>query len=265
MVTRPMISVIIPSALRTMPQVPGMWLWRAIRSVTAQTLRPHEIIVGLDPRVVLPDRVIDMGRSIPVSYRNGSIPGHQAAMNAAAAVALSPLLAFLEDDDEWAENHLELLAQVMKNTRAAFVSTSQLEVDAEGKSLGRVFDYPTASGWLMTRLLWMQMKGFDTRFKIHHDNEFLGRLNARGEKRAHVIEDVEDSADGVIGRPHLRLIAKHAQIVRLTGLKEPTVRRTVNAGGSVLDTVGMNPVKRLRSGKEYAAIEILFGDVANSW
>lgn len=258
---RPHISVIIPSALRTVPGSAQLWLERAIPSVAAQTLLPQEIIVGLDPGVAPPEGISALAAGpVPVRIAHGQQKGHQAACNAAAAKAESPLLAILEDDDTWAPNHLETLVAVMDEIGADFVSSSQLEVNPDGTSRGIVFDFPTASGWLMKRLVWMRLGGFDPRWTIHHDNEFLARLNAARLLRAHVIEETADLA----ARPRLALIARHAQIARVAGLRESTVRRTVHAA-SIMGGMGANPEKVLRSAKEYSACEILYGSLEATW
>ena len=258
----PHISLVIPSALRRMP--PGAdgdyWLTRTIHSALAQTLPPAEIIVGLDPGVHLPGEIMRLATpAVPIRQANGDQPGHQAACNAAAKRANGPLLAFLEDDDEWTPSHLKTLVRVMDETDAGFVSSSQAAVNGIGVSLNRPFDYPTASGWLMSRLTWHQMGGFDTRFRIHHDNAFLAQLNAQGIARAHVVE----VGAGAQPRPELALIARHARIIS-SGLPELTVRRTFH-GESIMGGVARDESRRQQSAKEYAAIEVLFGSVLNSW
>lgn len=259
--SRPHISLIIPSALRTIPGTDTLWLTRAIQSTLAQTLPPQEILVGLDPGVHLPGSVMALSTpACPIRQANGDMPGHQAACNAAVKRAGSPLLAFLEDDDFWTANHLELLVQVMDRTGAQFVSTSQEEVNPDGSSRGTIFDYPTASGWLLTRLTWMtHLKGFDVRFRVHHDNDAIGRLNRLGIPRTHIIEGTADLPN----RPQLQLIARHARVLRNEALQLPTVKRTIHEQ-SVMGELERNEEKVKRTLMEVHCLEILYG-MANTW
>lgn len=253
----PHVSCIIPSALRSSP-AGSLWLERAIRSVQAQALPPREILVGLDPGEHLPGSIMALAsEALPIRQANGEVKGHQSACNAAAARAGCPLLAFLEDDDEWLPHHLATLAHVLDTTSVLFVSTSQLEVDTDGNEL-KPFDFPTASGWLLTRLLWKQQGGFDTRWQIAHDNEFLGRLNVAGVPRAHVVE-----AGAVIEqRPHLVLLAPHARIIRVDDMPRLSVRRTMHAASIMGAMTAGDKPKQVRYTKECAALEVLYGGVA---
>lgn len=253
------ISVIIPSALRAMPDSNKLWLERAIESVCAQAVLPQEIIAGLDPDACLPP----LSSEWPICLRTakGAVRGHQAATNAAVACAYWPTLALLEDDDVWTPDHLPLLWRVMGETQSHFVSTSQEEVDLAGQSLGHeAFDYPTASGWLVSRLLWMKIGGFDARYRIHHDNAFLGKINRKLKDSYFRVHIVEKGAD-FRRRPRLHLIARNASVYR--GLDHLTVRRTIHPG-SIMGGMGADPARQQRSAMEYAALEVLYG-MADTW
>lgn len=259
--SQPAISVIIPSALRCIPGTSDLWLKRAIASITAQTVRPREILIGLDPGIEPPAVIPSVTPNlIPIRIVHGQRKRHQATSNAAGQRAEGALIAFLEDDDEWLPNHLEILLRVMDYTDASFVSTSQVEVNLDGTSRGKIFDFPTASTWLMTRLLWLQMDGFDERWQISHDNEFLARLNEASVPRAHVIEATADPA----ARPQLVNLAAHARLVRVGALEEPTVRRTIHTE-SIMADAKTNGERAERLALEYAALEVLYGSLEATW
>lgn len=92
------VSVVIPTCDR--PHL----LPRALASVRAQTLPPAEIIVVDDGRdAAAPPRLEGPVRVL----RNRRAPGASGARNCGAAAARGPLLAFLDDDDEWLPTYLE--------------------------------------------------------------------------------------------------------------------------------------------------------------
>lgn len=255
------VSAIIPSALRPAPDG-KLWLERAIASVLAQTQPPKEIIIGIDPDAVLPDSFAFPNFAFFNSLRvvRGNAPGHQAAMNASVSKASYPLVAFLEDDDVWLPKHLEFLYRLwsQEKLRLDFIGSSQESIDSEGKPLGQVFDYPTASGWFTSRNTWFENGGIDERFRIHHDNDFFGRLNRKQVPRVHIVEKGAD----ISKRPHLQLIARQARIVE--GLGRPTVLRTVHPQ-SIMGGVAADSEKLRRSTLEYAACEMLYGGLENTW
>ena len=87
----------------------------------------------------------------PVKFINASARSGSAAVNAAAATATGDYVAFLEDDDVWDPDHLEVSLRTLEH--AAFVSGTQLEVDDEG-TVVRINDFPTPTGWVMRRSTW---------------------------------------------------------------------------------------------------------------
>ncbi|HEX6588872.1 MAG TPA: glycosyltransferase family 2 protein [Longimicrobiales bacterium] len=84
----------------------GATLQRAVASIEAQTLSPGEIVI-VDDGSPTPLPVLQSGR-VPVRVlrheQNRGIPG---ARNAGIAAAQGRLLAFLDQDDEWAPDKLE--------------------------------------------------------------------------------------------------------------------------------------------------------------
>ena len=81
---------------------------RAVRSALAQTLPPAEVVVvddGSDPPVRLPPDLRRDGRVTLVRFEPSRGPA--AARNEGVARTSSPLVAFLDDDDEWYPSKLE--------------------------------------------------------------------------------------------------------------------------------------------------------------
>ena len=70
---------------------------------------------------------------------------------------------------------------------ADFASSTQLEV-TEQREVIRTVDFATASTWLMKRKTWETVGEFDETYRIHHDNEWLGRLGDSGCRRVHLVE-----------------------------------------------------------------------------
>jgi len=99
------VSVIIP----TRGQRPAL-LNQAIRSVSAQELRPRELIVVVDGGEEACERirrdVAGAGLAVHVFVPTGATAGVSAARNLGAAMATGAMLAFLDDDDLWAPGHL---------------------------------------------------------------------------------------------------------------------------------------------------------------
>lgn len=99
------VSVVIP----TQGQRPAL-LRQAIQSVSAQELRPRELIVVVDGDDDVCERVrrdvAGAGLSACVIVSTGAAAGVCTARNLGAAIASGAVLAFLDDDDLWAPGHL---------------------------------------------------------------------------------------------------------------------------------------------------------------
>jgi glycosyltransferase involved in cell wall biosynthesis len=244
------VSVIIPSRLAKAPDG-DFWLEKAIRSVAAQTARIsiREILLAVDNGQDLAalDKIVVPAAWAPIRGPAGN-PGHVSAMNAAIAASSGDLLAFLEDDDLWHPKRLAYGLHLMDNRD--FVSCSQLEVDLQAGP-GPVNDFPTCSGWLMRRQLYLDCGPFDHRFRIHWDNEFLGRVNDKKAKRIHLVEKDADRR-----RPWLQNVVQFSRIME-THEAEPLVRRIVHAD-SIMGTAGRDKERAQRSAQEYAACQVLF-------
>jgi glycosyltransferase involved in cell wall biosynthesis len=87
---------------------------RAVRSAQAQTHAPAEIVVvddGSDPPLALPPALMGGGQ-VKVVRLHPSV-GAAGARNAGAARSSAPLIAFLDDDDEWRPEKLALQVAVL--------------------------------------------------------------------------------------------------------------------------------------------------------
>lgn len=131
----PLVSIIIPTFRR-----PAL-LTRAIASVRSQTFTRWEILVvddndpGTSAREetrVLMQRYADEPRIRYLEHeRNQGLP---AARNTAIAAAAGPLVAFLDDDDEWLPEKLERQVAVLRaRDDVALVYTGRRVVDGDGR------------------------------------------------------------------------------------------------------------------------------------
>lgn len=109
---RPLVSVVIPTYNR-----PDM-LYRALQSVLSQTYQFFEIIVINDAGDEEP-KLIEQMRGHPQIkyYRREQNAGSSAARNMAINdFAVGKYVAYLDDDDFWYPNHLEILLNELENT-----------------------------------------------------------------------------------------------------------------------------------------------------
>jgi hypothetical protein len=132
-----------------------------------------------------------------------------------------------------------------------------MEVSDKG-NLGP-FDFPTASGWLLKKSLWDKLGGFNSAFKIHHDNDFLGRLNQSGARRVHLIEAMSSDSPVIPERrDKFSYLLRHSEINYLRPYL--TVKRWRHQD-AIMSQVATNREKADRSMKEYIACEVLYGEI----
>lgn len=106
------VSVVIPSRNRKSE------VQRAVRSVLAQTLKPHEIIVVDDGSTDDTHKALrEQFPSITI-IRNEESKGGAMARNIGADAASGEYLAFLDSDDEFLPDHLSYRVQEMENLGA---------------------------------------------------------------------------------------------------------------------------------------------------
>lgn len=93
----------------------------AIASARNQTCKPQEIIVVDDSAKQEVDVKLENGERL---FRTGGTKGPARARNVGVANSFSPLIAFLDDDDLWLENHLETLLGKIKTDNLDAVYSS---------------------------------------------------------------------------------------------------------------------------------------------
>jgi hypothetical protein len=255
------ILVVIPSRLALGPGG-NYFLEHAIRSVATQK-PPREIAidiaVGVDPGTQVPSRLT---RPAFVHFVMAPVASQAAALNSAAALFDHDVIAFLEDDDLWSEQFLEVALPALD--QAPFVSSTQLEVDAAGDVIC-INDFPTPSGWIMRRQVWQAVGPFDESYRFHLDNEWLGRLAESNIPRLHLVESTAPLHPQLLGtlRPRLQ------RAVWLSGGKTtlarhkyalPLVRRLVHQGSGMAQ-IGANAESGAVSDAENARLVERFGRV----
>jgi hypothetical protein len=227
------ILVVIPSRLE---RAPGgqYFLERAIGSITTQ--KPSrdiavEIAVGVDPGAEIPRQL-----ATPfVKFIAAPAASQAAALNNAALLFNHDVIAFLEDDDLWSEQFLEVALPALDE--APFVSSTQLEVDVRGEVVC-INDFPTPSGWIMRGDVWKAVGLFDESYRFHLDNEWLGRLADLNFARIHLVESTAPVHPSLLRplRPRLhRVLALSGGNTRLRRHKYalPLVRRLVHLGSGM--------------------------------
>lgn len=228
------LSVVIPS--RTQPaQV--RFLERSTASIRAQTVIAEfdlRIVVGVDKGASA--QLDETARRLGLTLVESAAASQAAALNAALGAADSDLVSFLEDDDVWHPRYLQNASRAL-GAGAAFVSSTQLEVDEDDVVL-RINDFPTPSGWLLARELLARVGPFDEGYRFHLDNEWLGRLGDTGAARIHLVESTApvDTRHIAQVRPWLMnaltLSGGNCRLGRHE-LPIPLVRRLVHSGSGM--------------------------------
>lgn len=120
----------------------------AIRSVAAQTVRPDELIVvddgSTDNSVVVAEKVIkEIGFGRVVTQKNG---GQLSAFQRGIAEARADWILFLDADDRFRENHLEVLSSYISgNPSVSFFFTGVKEF---GDGQAKAYHFPGPDGLL---------------------------------------------------------------------------------------------------------------------
>lgn len=166
---RPKVSVVIPTFNRS------ELLRRAVASVLAQERVSCEVIIVDDGST--PPVALDAFQSEVTVIRNEGEGGVAAARNLGARYARAEWLAFLDDDDWWACDHLQRLVEAALEARADFAYAATWDVDiATRTAVFRPAPSPTdlstqllqsnaigtPSCVMLRRSLHMAIGGFDT-------------------------------------------------------------------------------------------------------
>ncbi|HYN19664.1 MAG TPA: glycosyltransferase [Thermoanaerobaculia bacterium] len=175
----------------------GRHLTAALESLACQTWRDFEVVVvdmsggrigetlaAKEPRL---PKVVHLTPSERLS--------RPAALNAGVAAAGAPSIAILDEDNLYDPGHLERLAAGLEATRADYVYSGvrHATYDAEGRPLAsrdmaipfrfdRVilgnFIYATGSAY--RKSLWERVGGYDERFTVFEDWDFIIRAAQAG-------------------------------------------------------------------------------------
>jgi len=253
----PRFSILIPSRLEG-PGPGALFLENAVASIRAQRLAaPPQILVGIDAGVTAPT---GLEERLGVTFVNSGGHSQAAALNAAAARIEGDHVALLEDDDEWNPDFLTLGLKALAELN--FISSTQLEVLPSGDVV-RVNDFPTPSSWVMHRAVWDRVGGFDTSYRWHMDNDWLGRLGRTQVRRAHLAEMTAPAdlnaarsvrpllADVLAeGRPSVTLL-RHAS-------PWPLVIRMAHPGSGI-QRILQNPELAAQSRQEQEALKRAYG------
>jgi glycosyltransferase involved in cell wall biosynthesis len=171
----PLVSVVVPV------HGPAPFLGAALDSVAAQTHGPCETILVLDGECSqLPDL-----EKLDVRVLRQSHAGVGAARNRGIEAATGELIALLDQDDVWRPNKLERQVETLAGqSRLDFVQT-QLEVTLEpGVPRPRRFNPAWLDGpapgnipstWLVRRETFEEVGGFDERYQMGCDTDWLLR------------------------------------------------------------------------------------------
>ena len=257
------IAVVIPSRLET-AEGGKLFIEQAIEAACAQNI-PRDVhlsfFVGIDVDARIPSSVANRPAVTFVRSRGRS---QAAAINVAATAAAQAhdFIALLEDDDRWEPNFLSWALSFLDT--CDFVSSNQLEVDAEGRCI-RVNDFPTPSGWIMASGLWRTVGPFDESFRWHLDNDWLGRLAFSQANRVHLVESTApitiDSCTQV--RPWIANVLIHGgprSAVRRHLSSRPLVRRLVHRGSGMY-SIATDPAAAAESQNEYAQLMARYGRI----
>jgi glycosyltransferase involved in cell wall biosynthesis len=181
----------------------------AIRTVQGQTVRPREIIVVDDGST---DRTAEIATALGVTVLTQRNAGSSAARNAGTRAASAPWIAYLDVDDLWAPEKLELQWKGLQNapgadfsfcdfaifTEAGIIKSAHLASSAEyaavvrlplgdagvyasRESLGRQLlfaDFISTSSLLVRREVVFAIGAFDESMRTSEDYDFMLRLLA---------------------------------------------------------------------------------------
>ncbi|MCI0428969.1 MAG: glycosyltransferase [Rhodospirillales bacterium] len=167
----PLVSVVITSYNR--PEL----LLHAIRSVRNQTYKPVEIIVIDDGSSVdIGQAVLAHDRHVAV-IRNAETRGANYSRNAGIDRARGEIVAFLDDDDEWLPNKLEVQVAALREADACLCGYKVLETgkvrthditEVTGRHLRQGNPFCGASGFAARRYVFDRIR-FDDALWIGQD------------------------------------------------------------------------------------------------
>jgi glycosyltransferase involved in cell wall biosynthesis len=265
------VSVIIPAknAMGTID--------RALRSIADQTFQPLEVIVvdnnSTDATV---ERARAWGDKIPVKVVSCVTPGSGAARNGGIAVALGTHIAFLDADDVWYPEKLQLQVDAVKAHGAEFLGTYMHYVTPNGQILGDNVRYDTSeeasnalllgaavptplSSVLVSKAVIDSVGGFDETFLRAQDFEWMTRVV----RMSSLLIPVQTPQIGYV----LAGGSSTDNAYLEQGLAADEVRSALRAGRGpdyetgVLERIQSGNIpRRLRAGRYYRRAGVRFGE-----
>jgi glycosyltransferase involved in cell wall biosynthesis len=183
----PTVSVIIPTCNR------AEMLRRAITSVLAQTWKDFEVIVVSDGSTDHTEKAVEAFNDSRISFlKHETSRGASAARNTGMRLAKGKYIAFLDDDDEWTINKLEVQMPIIENSSPETgLVYAWMEYFHNGKSLNVCA--PTLRGNVFVEMLDRQAIGgcptiiikrevinkvgyFDEELPRGNDGDFIRRI-----------------------------------------------------------------------------------------
>jgi len=182
---------------------------RALNSIQQQTYTDYEVIVVDDGSVDNTVEVIEQN-TLSVKLIKQSNAGASAARNKGIKFATGEYIAFLDSDDEWLPNKLEVQYNLMESNthwlasytkeRQSKVNTSKNEYSKEDKNLTDIFNFPylTTSTVMVKTEIIQNIQGFDEGLNTAEDIDLylkIAKLGVIGEVQELLVvkHEVENS------------------------------------------------------------------------
>jgi glycosyltransferase involved in cell wall biosynthesis len=230
----PDVTVVIPTYNR-----PAL-LRRAVASAWAQEQVSLEVIV-VDDGSMPPVTASDVPQGVIVT-RNGASGGVVSARNLGVQQARAPWIAFLDDDDWWAPDHVHRLLTAVTRAKAGFAYAATWNVDlANDQAVLRLAPSPvglvsqllhanaigTPSCVIVNRSLYLSLGGFDGRLSVVADWDLWIRLAGAADAAVSPVATVAYAAHDAnmsLDLPRLidefkRLAACHASLCERDGIR----------------------------------------------
>jgi hypothetical protein len=228
----PAISVVVPTYQRR------PWVVRAVRSIQAQHHRDFEVIVVDDGST---DGTEEALAPLGVRYLWQENRGVSAARNAGLRVARGRIVAFLDSDNTWFPDHLDVMVRAL-SVHPSVVAATTAAGYRVGTRLARgrvrvVQPFPEIlfrplAAYVSASAFWRDqleaIGGFDERLAVSEDDDLWRRLAVRG-RFAHVrrrtlrVERLPDSL--TLLKPDQHLPATRLSLARLEAERRAAGRR----------------------------------------
>ena len=193
-----------PSVVVVIPFYNGSrFIERAITSVFAQTVPADEVIVVNDgSRIEEREALVKLANQYPFRIVDKENGGQGSARNAGVAASASNFVCFLDQDDFYLENHIEILVAGIpaEDPRFGFVYADLYEADGDGNivrtsmvkesseqnpkrdilNLLRHDMHVLPSAALISRRAFEAVEGFDPQFMGYEDDDLFLRIFRKG-------------------------------------------------------------------------------------